>query len=90
MLTFPTVVTIWSGVALAAYVGRGYAGAIVYIPAILGALLVNCLPSENKIGLLFSYWVSSEFCIPSLIMDDFFHTFNQSMRSHRLQYSWVG
>lgn len=54
------VVTIWSGVALVSYVGRGYAGAIVFIPAILGALLVNCLPSENKIGLLFSYWVSSK------------------------------
>ncbi|KAF9469334.1 major facilitator superfamily domain-containing protein [Collybia nuda] len=52
------IVTIWSGITLASYVGRGYAGAIVFIPAILGALLVNCLPTENKVGLLFSYWVS--------------------------------
>ena len=55
---------LWAGVALASVkgVGRGYACAILFIPAVLGSILVNALPSHNKIGLLFSYWVSI-FCI---------------------------
>lgn len=40
--------------------GIAYSGVLLYIPAILGAVLVNTLPSHNKVGLLFSYWVSSE------------------------------
>lgn len=56
------VLTIWLGVTLAAQrvIGRGYAAAIMFGPALLGALLVNKLPSHDKVGLLFSYWVSSE------------------------------
>lgn len=56
------VLTIWFGVALASRksVGRGYAAVLMFIPALLGSLLVNALPSQNKIGLLFSYWVTSE------------------------------
>lgn len=52
---------IWFAVNVAStrLVGRGYAGALMYVPAIVGALLVNLLPSHNKVGLLFSYWVSS-------------------------------
>ncbi|KAK0211108.1 major facilitator superfamily domain-containing protein [Desarmillaria ectypa] len=54
------ILTIWLGITLASLkpVGRGYAGVLMYIVAILGALLVNLLPSSNKVGLLFSYWVS--------------------------------
>lgn len=54
------ILTIWLGITLASFkpIGRGYAGALMYIVAILGALLVNLLPSGNKVGLLFSYWVS--------------------------------
>ncbi|SJL00803.1 related to permease of the major facilitator superfamily [Armillaria ostoyae] len=54
------ILTIWLGITLASFkpIGRGYAGALMYIIAILGALLVNLLPSSNKVGLLFSYWVS--------------------------------
>ncbi|KAK0463735.1 major facilitator superfamily domain-containing protein [Desarmillaria tabescens] len=54
------ILTIWLGITLASLkpIGRGYAGALMYIVAILGALLVNLLPSSNKVGLLFSYWVS--------------------------------
>ncbi|KAF8891290.1 major facilitator superfamily domain-containing protein [Infundibulicybe gibba] len=54
------ILVIWLGVTLASQkrVGRAYAAAIMFIPAILGAILVNALPSHNKIGLLFSYWVS--------------------------------
>lgn len=40
--------------------GIAYAGVLLYIPAIIGAVLVNTLPSSNRVGLLFSYWVSSE------------------------------
>jgi len=54
------IVTIWVGVTLASYkvIGRAYAGFIMYIPAILGSILVNTLPSHNKVGLLFSYWLT--------------------------------
>ncbi|KAJ6624530.1 major facilitator superfamily domain-containing protein [Mycena sp. CBHHK59/15] len=54
------IVTIWAGVTLASFkpIGRANAGAIMFIPAILGAILVNVLPSHNKVGLLFSYWLT--------------------------------
>ncbi|KAJ7085782.1 major facilitator superfamily domain-containing protein [Mycena belliarum] len=54
------IVTIWAGVTIAGWkpIGRAYAGVIMFIPAILGAILVNTLPSHNKIGLLFSYWLT--------------------------------
>ncbi|KAF8637407.1 hypothetical protein AX17_002902 [Amanita inopinata Kibby_2008] len=54
------IVVIWVGVTLASFpkIGRAYAGVLMYIPAILGAILVNTLPFKNKIGLLFSYWLN--------------------------------
>ncbi|KIY73206.1 MFS general substrate transporter [Cylindrobasidium torrendii FP15055 ss-10] len=54
------ILTIWFAVWISSlpYVGRGYGAALQYIPALLGSLLVNLLPSSNKVGLLFSYWVS--------------------------------
>jgi hypothetical protein len=54
--------TILLGVTLASqpYIGRAYAGVLMYVPAILGAILVSTLPYSNKVGLLFSYWISSE------------------------------
>jgi len=57
------VITIWLGVTLAARkdIGRGYASVLMYIPALLGALLVNLLPSHNRVGLLLSYWVVGAF-----------------------------
>lgn len=39
----------------------------MYVPAVLGAILVSTLPFSNKVGLLFSYWISSELP-PSLIL----------------------
>ena len=39
--------------------GRGYAGALMFVPAFLGSILVSTLKSHNKVGLLFSYWISS-------------------------------
>ena len=58
-----TVLTIWLAVTLASqlFIGRSYAGVLMYIPAILGAILVSTLPFTNKIGLLFSYWISRTF-----------------------------
>ncbi|KAF7363716.1 hypothetical protein MSAN_01029400 [Mycena sanguinolenta] len=54
------ILTIWAGVTIAGYkpIGRAYAGVIMFIPAILGSILVNTLPSSNKVGLLFSYWLT--------------------------------
>lgn len=59
---YDVVLTIWLGVVLAsqASIGRSYAGVLLYIPAILGSILVSALPFSNKIGLLFSYWISSK------------------------------
>ncbi|KAJ7905839.1 major facilitator superfamily domain-containing protein [Mycena olivaceomarginata] len=54
------ILTIWAGVTIAGFkpIGRAYAGIIMFIPAILGSILVNTLPSHNKVGLLFSYWLT--------------------------------
>ncbi|PPQ71813.1 hypothetical protein CVT24_006203 [Panaeolus cyanescens] len=64
------IVTIFIGVTLAGHssIGRGYASVIMYIPALLGAILVNSLPSHNKIGLLFSYWISIFVFTPFVIL----------------------
>ncbi|THH17122.1 hypothetical protein EW146_g3645 [Bondarzewia mesenterica] len=57
----PAVIAVWVGVTLASSWKdfRAYAGTLVFVPCILGSILVNTLPSHNKIGLLFSYWLSS-------------------------------
>ncbi|KAJ4487671.1 major facilitator superfamily domain-containing protein [Lentinula aciculospora] len=54
------ILSIWLGISLAGVkgIGRAYAGVIIYIPGLLGALLVNLLPSHLKVGLLFGYWLS--------------------------------
>ncbi|KAF9532168.1 major facilitator superfamily domain-containing protein [Crepidotus variabilis] len=64
------ILTIGLGVALASprFLGRGYAGVTMYIPALLGSILVNALPSHNKIGLLFSYWTSIFVFTPFVIL----------------------
>jgi ACS family allantoate permease-like MFS transporter len=56
-----TVISILIGVTMASnsLLGRAYSGVLIYLVAIIGAVLVNTLPSHNKIGLLFSYWTSS-------------------------------
>ncbi|KAL0946783.1 hypothetical protein HGRIS_012956 [Hohenbuehelia grisea] len=63
------ILTIFAGVIIASYWknGRGYTGALMFVPAILGAVLVDTLPSHNKIGLLFSYWLSIFFIVPFVI-----------------------
>ena len=39
--------------------GKAYAAMLSYVPSIIGTILVATLPGTNKIGLLFSYWISS-------------------------------
>ncbi|KAF5315827.1 hypothetical protein D9611_004986 [Ephemerocybe angulata] len=54
------VLTIWLGVSLTRIpaLGRGYTSILMFVPALLGSLLVNTLRDSNRVGLLFSYWVS--------------------------------
>lgn len=57
------IVTIYTGVQLAARItnSRAYVGAIYFIPNILGVFLINFLPWENKVGLLFGQWLTGAF-----------------------------
>ncbi|KJA18418.1 hypothetical protein HYPSUDRAFT_218219 [Hypholoma sublateritium FD-334 SS-4] len=54
------ILIVWLGVTLAGQraIGRGYACVLMFTPGLLGSILVNTLQSNNKIGLIFSYWVS--------------------------------
>ncbi|THV06909.1 MFS general substrate transporter [Dendrothele bispora CBS 962.96] len=54
------IVTIWSGVEIAARIpnSRGYVAVIYFLPTMLGIFLINLLPWENKVGLLFAQWLS--------------------------------
>ncbi len=62
------IVTIWTGVKIAAKIpnSRAYVGFLYFIPNLLGVFLVNFLPWENKIGLLFSVWITGGFLFPFL------------------------
>ncbi|SJL04531.1 related to permease of the major facilitator superfamily [Armillaria ostoyae] len=57
---FVEIVTIWTGVIIASRIpnSRAYVGAIYMLPNVLGVFLVNFLPWSNKIGLLFSVWIT--------------------------------
>lgn len=61
---FVEIATIFTGVNLAARLpnSRAYVGIIYYLPTMLGIMLVNLLPWENKIGLLFGQWMTGAFC----------------------------
>jgi len=54
------IVTIWTGVELASRIpnSRAYVGALYMIPNIMGVFLINFLPWENKVGLLFGQWTT--------------------------------
>jgi hypothetical protein len=54
------IATIWIGVSIASRIpnSRAYVGTIFMIPNLLGVFLINLLPWENKIGLLFSEWLT--------------------------------
>ncbi|KAG6832056.1 hypothetical protein H0H92_005478 [Tricholoma furcatifolium] len=52
------ILIIYGTVSLIPYVGHAGAALLAYIPGIIAAILLITLPSANKVGLLFSYWVS--------------------------------
>jgi hypothetical protein len=39
--------------------GKAWTAMLSYVPSVLGTILVAALPGTNKIGLLFTYWISS-------------------------------
>ena len=41
--------------------GKAWTAILNYVPSVIGTILVATLPGTNKIGLLFSYWISSTF-----------------------------
>ncbi|EIW56362.1 MFS general substrate transporter [Trametes versicolor FP-101664 SS1] len=57
---FIEIVTIYTGVQIAARItnSRAYVGAIYFIPNIMGVLIINFLPWDNKVGLLFGQWLT--------------------------------
>jgi len=57
---FVEIATIFTGVQIASRIpnSRAYVGVIYFIPNILGTFLVNFLPWSNKVGLLFSVWLT--------------------------------
>ncbi|KAJ7611732.1 MFS general substrate transporter [Roridomyces roridus] len=63
------IVTIAAGVILAARIpnSRAYVGCISICPSILAVFLINFLPWSNKIGLLFSQWLTG-FDSPSFVL----------------------
>lgn len=62
-LIFRTVIAIYLGVTIAARWkdGKAWTAILNYVPSVIGTILVATLPGTNKVGLLFSYWISSTF-----------------------------
>ncbi|KAI9510185.1 MFS general substrate transporter [Russula earlei] len=54
------IVTILSGVTIASRIpnSRAWVGIAYFIPSLLGVFLVNFLPWHDKVGLLFSLWLT--------------------------------
>lgn len=54
------IITIWVGVSIAARIpnSRAYVSVIFMIPNLAGVFLINFLPWENKVGLLFGLWIT--------------------------------
>ena len=54
------ILTIWTGVTIASRIpnSRAWVAIIYYGPNILSVFLVNFLPWHDKVGLLFSVWLS--------------------------------
>lgn len=57
------IVTIFTGVQLAARLpnSRAWVSIIYFIPNVLGSILINVLPWSDKVGLLFSVWITGMF-----------------------------
>ncbi|KAH0833910.1 hypothetical protein J3R83DRAFT_11094 [Lanmaoa asiatica] len=56
---FIEIMTIWTGVTLAARIpnGRAYVGALYFVPSLIGVLTIEFLPWRNQVGLLFGIWL---------------------------------
>ncbi|KAF8878220.1 MFS general substrate transporter [Infundibulicybe gibba] len=54
------IVTIWTGISIAARYenSRAYVSVIYMVPNLVGVFLINFLPWENKVGLLFAQWTT--------------------------------
>lgn len=48
--------------------GRAYSAILAYCVAIFGSILVNALPSDHRVGLLFSYWIAITSIAPFVVM----------------------
>ncbi|KDQ56115.1 hypothetical protein JAAARDRAFT_36903 [Jaapia argillacea MUCL 33604] len=57
---FIEITTIWTGVIFASRWkdARAYVGAVYFLPNLLGCILINTLPWSDKVGLLFSQWLT--------------------------------
>jgi ACS family allantoate permease-like MFS transporter len=57
------IVAIASGVILASRIpnSRAFVGCVYTLPSIMAVFLINLLPWSNKIGLLFSVWITGVF-----------------------------
>ena len=55
------IVTIYTGVTIASRIpnNRAWVGIAYFVPNLLGVFLVNLLPWHDKVGLLFSVWMTS-------------------------------
>jgi ACS family allantoate permease-like MFS transporter len=55
------IVSIFAGATIASRIPNSIAwvGIIFFLPGLLGLLLVNILPWHDKVGLLFSFWMTS-------------------------------
>jgi ACS family allantoate permease-like MFS transporter len=60
------IVTIYTGVTIASRIpnSRAWVGIVYFVPTLLGVFLVNFLPWQDKVGLLFSVWITSTPDIP--------------------------
>lgn len=54
------IVTIYTGVTIASRIpnSRAWVAIAYFVPNILGVFLINFLPWHNRVGLLFSVWLS--------------------------------
>jgi hypothetical protein len=57
------IVTILSGVMIASRIhnSRAWVGIIYFVPNLIGVFLVNFLPWRDKVGLLFSVWITGTY-----------------------------
>jgi ACS family allantoate permease-like MFS transporter len=60
------IVAIYTGVTIASRIpnSRAWVGIAYLVPNLLGVFLVNFLPWSDKVGLLFSVWITSTPDIP--------------------------